>query len=91
MSNRIDKKLAKLGFEFDEFLTNGGAVYKRKNGVYTHEVVLMHKQNGRHILQSYDPDLLDECGIGNACVGLTYTELRLFAKKMKQLGLKDRK
>ena len=91
MSNRIDKKLAKLGFEFDEFLTNGGAVYKRKRDGYTQEVVLMHKQNGRHILQSYDPDLMDAKGIGNTGVGLTYTELRLFAKKMKQLGLKDKK
>ena len=39
-----------------------------------------------HILQSYDPDLTDTKGIGSTCVGLTYQELKLFAKKMKQTG-----
>jgi hypothetical protein len=50
-------------------------------------VTLLHKNSGKHILQSYDPALYDAKAIGNTSVGLTYKELTLFAKKMKQIGM----
>lgn len=50
-------------------------------------VDIWHKASGRHILQSYDRDLMDEKKIGNTCVGLTGYEMKLFLKKMKKLGL----
>ena len=50
-------------------------------------VDIWHKASGRHILQSYDRDLMDEKKIGNTNVGLTGYEMKLFLKKMKKLGL----
>lgn len=84
----VDEKLAEIGFvkvEEDQY----GCVYERKNKKYgyTQEIAILHKKSGRHILQSYDPDLGDSKGIGNTCVGLTGYEMKLFIKKMKQLGL----
>ena len=49
---------------------------------------LLHKLSGRHIVQSYDPYLMDEQNIGNTCVGLTMYEMKLCIKKMKQMGWK---
>lgn len=84
----VDEKLFDLGFiktEENEY----GVEYRRKDEVYnfTQEVNIKKKQSGRHILQSYDPELIDEKKIGNTCVGLTGYELKLFLKKMKQVGL----
>lgn len=42
------------------------------------------KKNGKHIIQSYDKELLDKKGIGNTCVGLTYYETKLIMKKMRK-------
>lgn len=56
-----------------------------------HTVLLAHKKNGKHIIQSYDKNLTDSKGIGNTCVGLTYYETKLFMKKMKQKGWMDKK
>ena len=53
----------------------------------TQKVVIEHKKSGRHILQSYDPDLGDDKGIGNTCVGLTGYEMKLFLKKMKRMKM----
>lgn len=83
-----DKKLEDLGFKKtreDKF----GAEYERVFPGYkfTHKVALLHKENGRHLLQSYDPDLLDGKKSGCTNVGLTYNEAKLFLKKMKELGL----
>lgn len=66
-----------------------GCVYKRKDKKYnfTQKVVIEHKKSGRHILQSYDPDLGDDEGIGNTCVGLTGYEMKLFLKKMKWMKM----
>ena len=49
-------------------------------------LAILHKANGRHIVQSYDKDLMDSKMIGNTCVGLSYYEMKLALKKMKQLG-----
>lgn len=83
----IDQRLADLGYTKKED-TEYVVVYSKEeqNPHYTREVVLSHKRSGRHILQSYDPNLGDSKGIGNTCSGLTYKELKLFMKKMKQKG-----
>lgn len=83
MLKNADKKLASLGFvkveENEYYVSYQKEVTEFK---YTHTVDLLHKANGRHILQSYDSD----SGHRSACVGLTRTELLLFAKKMRELG-----
>lgn len=84
----VDEKLKEIGFvkiEEDKY----GVKYERKNSKYnfTQCVDILHKASGRHILQSYDKDLIDEKKIGNTCVGLTGYEMKLFLKKMKQIGL----
>ena len=83
----VDEKLAEIGFT-KEKEDKYGCVYKRKDKKYnfTQKVVIEHKKSGRHILQSYDPDLEDE-GIGNTCVGLTGYEMKLFIKKMKEMKM----
>lgn len=84
----VDEKLATIGFT-KEKEDKYGCVYKRKDKKYnfTQKVVISYKKSGRHILQSYDPDLADNNGIGNTCVGLTGYEMKLFLKKMKQLKM----
>lgn len=87
----VDEKLFDIGFvkqREDEY----GVEYIRKDKTFnfTQEVHIIKKQSGRHILQSYDPDLMDEKKIGNTCVGLTGYEMKLFTKKMKQIGLYSR-
>ena len=89
----VDEKISKLGFgkiREDKY----GVEYERRIGDfedgYTQKVTILHKESGRHILQSYDPNLFDEKKIGCTCVGLTWYELKLFAQKMKQMGLKSR-
>lgn len=87
MFNHIDKKFEKIGFtkiKEDKY----GATYERKDVKYNYTQVLdiSHKASGTHIVQSYDKDLRDAKNIGNTCVGLTYYEMKLILKKMKQLG-----
>lgn len=84
----VDEKLAEIGFT-KEKEDKYGCVYKRKDKKYnfTQEVVIGQKKSGRHTLQSYDQDLGDDKGIGNACVGLTGYEMKLFLKKMKRMKM----
>lgn len=88
----VDEKLAEIGFT-KEKENEYGCVYKRKDKKYnfTQEVVIGYKESGRHILQSYDPDLGDDKGIGNTCVGLTGYEMKLFLKKMKRMKMYSEK
>lgn len=84
----VDEKLAEIGFvkvKEDKY----GCDYERKDKEYgyTQIVSIGCKKSGRHILQSYDSDLVDSKGIGNTCVGLTGYEMKLFVKKMKQLKM----
>lgn len=77
----IDKKIEEIGFAKimeDEH----GVEYERRDEKYNYTqcVSILHKSSGKHILQSYDQDP------GNTCVGLTGYEMKLFYKKMKQLG-----
>lgn len=87
----VDEKFEKIGFvkvEENEY----GATYKRKDKEYnfTQTLALLHKASGRHLIQSYDADLMDEKKIGNTGVGLTMYEAKLCVKKMKQMGWKVR-
>lgn len=87
----VDEKFAKIGFikvEEDKY----GAIYKRKNDEcnYTQTLALLYKSSGKHLIQSYDENLMDENKIGNTCVGLTMYETKLCIKKMKQMGWKMR-
>lgn len=84
----VDEKLKEIGFvKIEE--NKYDVRYERKNSKYnfTQCVDILHKASCRHILQSYDKDLIDEKKIGNTCVGLTGYEMKLFLKKMKQIGL----
>ena len=85
----IDEKFAEIGFKKirdDEY----GTVYERYNEKYkyTQTLALLHKACGKHIVQSYDNELVDQKGIGNTCVGLSAYEMKLCIKKMKQMGWK---
>lgn len=87
MFKSVDKKFEEIGFikvKEDQY----GVTYERKNEKYNYTQVLdiLHKESGRHIVQSVDKDLMDSKMIGNTCVGLTYYEMKLALKKMKQLG-----
>lgn len=84
----VDEKLAEIGFA-KEKEDKYGCVYIRKDKEYnfTQKVAIGRKKSGRHILQSYDPDLGDNEGIGNTCVRLTGYEMKLFLKKMKQMKM----
>lgn len=68
----VDEKLAEIGFT-KEKEDKYGCVYKRKDKKYnfTQEVVILHKKSGRHILQSYDPDLGDDISTHSPTRGLT--------------------
>ena len=84
-----DRKIEKLGFkkiQDDKY----GARYHRYNETYgyTHEVAIIHKESGKHILQSYDVE--SSTSKGSINVGLTYTELKWFKRKMKEIGLVDK-
>ena len=84
----VDDKLAAIGFvkiKEDKY----GVRYERKNSKYnfTQSVDILHKASGRHILQSYDSELMDQKKIGNTCIGLTGYEIKVFLRKMKQIGL----
>ena len=88
----VDDKLADIGFrkiEEEQYSVR----YKRKDDEhgFVQTVDIFHKTSGRHLLQSYDAELTDQKMIGNTCVGLTGYEMKLFLKKMKQIGLYSRK
>lgn len=87
MFKNIDKKFEEIGFtKVSE--NDSGVIYERevKRFNYTQVIDIIFKEAGRHIVHSYDKDLGDDEGIGNTSVGLTYYEMKLILKKMKQLG-----
>lgn len=84
----VDEKLADIGFKKikeNKYLCE----YDKENHEfgYVQKVVISYKKSGQYILQSYDPKLFDDEGIGNTCVGLTRYEMKLFLIKMKKMGL----
>ena len=88
----IDDKFADIGFKKIEE-TTFYVTYERVNHKYnyTQKLVLSRKVNGRHLIQSYDPNLFDDKFTGNIGVGLTMYEAKLCVKKMKQKGWKMKK
>ena len=91
VSKNTNDKLRDIGFK----LVNDdkhSVTYERYNEDYnyTHVLTIVHKNNGRHIIQSYDKDLFDEKKIGNTNVGLTYYESKLIMKKMREKGWKSK-
>lgn len=88
----IDEKFAEIGFvKINE--NEYGAIYERniKEFSYTQSLTLLRKASGKHLIQSFDKDLMDVDKIGNTCVGLTMYEAKLCIKKMKKMGWKVRK
>lgn len=83
----IDEKFAALGYtkkKDDKFMVR---YEKKADGFkYIKRIDILCKSSGNHIVQNYDPNLGDEKNIGNTCVGLTYKELKLCMKKMKEKG-----
>ena len=78
----VDEKLAEIGF--CKNIENEHVVYYERYDAkykYVHSVDILHKSSGENIIQSYD----STCGV-SAAVGLTGYEMKLFVKKMKQMG-----
>lgn len=86
----IDRKFADIGFVKEEE-NEYGVTYKRENKEYgfIQTLYLGFKESGKHIMQSYAANLMDEKKIGNTCVGLTMYEMKLALKKMKKMGWKE--
>lgn len=85
----VDEKFEEIGFKKvneNEY----GVHYQRQDKTYkfVQTLYLCHKSSGKHIVQSYDENLMDSKGIGNTCVGLTMYEMNLCIKKMKKMGWK---
>lgn len=87
----VDEKFRGIGF-VKETDNEYCVCYVRKNLKYNYTQCLdiLHKSNGRHIVQSYDRGLMDAKLIGNTCVGLTYYEMKLVLKKMRQKRWKSK-
>lgn len=77
----VDEKLSKIGFE-KLYESYSGADYEKYVEAlnFAHKVSIERKDNGKHLLWSYAPDT------GNIGIGLTGYEMKLFLKKMKQMG-----
>lgn len=88
----VDKKFAKLGFE--KIKEKDGYVrYEKyeKVGKYTHEIDLVYKESGEHLIQSFVKKIESkkgENGYFETMVGLTEKEVKLCLKKMKKKGWK---
>ena len=85
-----DKKFEEIGFNKGKE-NNHCVIYERNTHGYTQRLDLSHKENGYHLIQSYDIHLTDDKKIGNSCVGLTMYETKLCIKKMKEMGWKIKK
>lgn len=60
---------------------------KEQNG-YMQILDLVHKESGKHVVQSYDMVPMGEKKIENIGIVLTMYEMKLCLKKMKQMGWK---
>lgn len=86
MFKSIDKKFEEIGFvkiKEDKY----GVSYERKDKEfnYVQRLDILHKRNGKHIIQSYDAT--NTTSRFSPVVGLTGYELKLALKKMKKLKL----
>ncbi len=84
----VDEKLSEIGFE-KSYESDSGVDYEKyvEDFDFVHKVSIVRKSSGKHLLQSYDPELIGDGYTGNIGVGLTGYETKLFLKKMKQMGL----
>lgn len=75
----FDDRIKELGFNLVEN-NNFGILYERYVTAYdfVQVVHIVHKASGKHIVQSYDKKTSQVCG-------LTFEELHLFNKKVKQI------
>lgn len=82
----VDNKLTKLGFVKTRE-TVYGVDYERVNDKYNYTQVLaiVHKQSGKHLIQSYQKDVNKDKL--NNMVGLTGYETLLILLKMKLIGM----
>lgn len=78
-----DKKLKSLGFE-KTVDTKHFVRYER--GSKRQYLDILCKVNGHAIIQSYDPELMDEKKIGNTCYGMTRDEVVAAAMKISSKG-----
>lgn len=79
----VDEKLSEIGFE-KLYESDSGADYEKyvEDLSFVHKVSIERRGNGKYLLWSYDPHFT-----GNIATGLTSYEMKLFLKKMKQMGL----
>lgn len=82
----VDNRFKQLGFikiREDEY----GASYERYNDKhsYTQCLDLIHKQNKKHLIQSYEKRVNSD-GLNNM-IGITYEEMCVAVIKMRLLGL----
>lgn len=83
----VDDRLADIGFvkiADNEYYVAYAREIPEEN--FTQCLDIVRKATGRHLVQSYDPDLRDVDNIGNICVGLTAREMKLAMQKMRQKG-----
>lgn len=85
MIKNLEKQIEKLGFKKQEE-NKYGVSYVRYCNNYKQCVGILHKENGKYIIQSYE-NKTNSDGFNN-CVGLTIEETKLFLKKAKQLKRK---
>lgn len=87
----VDERLKDLGFEKVEAEDKYGAFYSRvvpinSDDSYVHRLDIIHKANGKHLIQSYE-EKVNSDGFNNT-VGLTYEITKLAIKKYRQLKRK---
>lgn len=78
-----DKKLASFDFEKMEDTEHIVHYEHKKRRQY---LDILRKAHGPAIIQSYDPDLNDQKGIGNTCYGITRYEAAAAAMKVRSKG-----
>ncbi len=88
----IDKAMKRYGYTKTDENEFGVYYIKHEEQNWNHVVCVIHKENGRHIMQSYDKKcILDDYGIYvNECAGVEIPVLLLMWMKAKAMSLKYR-
>lgn len=91
MYTKLDAKIEALGFtkmESEEPENEFGVSYRRKieDSEFWQRVDVLRIPEDEHIVSSYE-DRLNNKGMNNV-IGLTYVEMILFAKKLKEMKRK---